>query len=331
MAILADSGTTGPAVTGAAVVQAVPAEVRAIIDEAFKGPSLAQAYAAQEFEGLSPEQKNVVVDSALETIAKNTQLLEAKINGSNNAYYDRLTVSVARSGAPNAEDFFVKHASAGKGGDTGYALRQHFFRCRTSPPSTTQGITVGTLLHLARKLGADFGRCVAALPPEAWSTAELKVSFATIPHRRWLYGTYLIRGEITVLAAPGGAGKTAFANGVVIEIATGRELLGEKVWMSDNRKVLYLNGEDSSTEIKRRLWAFCQQHKLAEQDLVRLYVAGADDTLVQSLSLLCVSDKGASAVNEGGFNVLECSPITVPRFTRTRPSRCVLQRRKYER
>jgi AAA domain len=159
--------------------------------------------------------------------------------------------------------------------------------------------------------GANFDqwKCLApdvtALPLETWSAAELKVSFAKIPHRRWLYGTYLIRDEITVLAAPGGAGKTALANGIAIEIATGRGKLGEKVWRSDDQKVLYVNGEDSSTEIQRRLWAFCQQHKLAEQDLVRLYVAGADNTCIQSLSFLRVNDKGATALNEAGFNVLE--------------------------
>jgi AAA domain-containing protein len=61
--------------------------------------------------------------------------------------------------------------------------------------------------------------------PVTWSAAELTVSFSNIPHRRWLYATYLIRGEITVLAAPGGAGKTALATGIAIELQpAGRNL-----------------------------------------------------------------------------------------------------------
>src|SRR5262249_42017292 len=36
----------------------------------------------------------------------------------------------------------------------------------------------------------------AKLP--AWVAEELKVEFTNTPHRRWLYGTYLVRGEITV-------------------------------------------------------------------------------------------------------------------------------------
>ena len=141
--------------------------------------------------------------------------------------------------------------------------------------------------------------------PSIWSPAQLKVSFSNIPHRKWLYGTYLIRGEITVLAAPGGAGKTALANGIAIEVAAGREKLGEKIWKSKNQKVLYFNAEDSRTEIERRLWAFCRQHNVAKRDIGRLYVAGADDARVQSLSFLSMNEKGATRLDAAGFSVLE--------------------------
>src|SRR6185436_4170469 len=97
-----------------------------------------------------------------------------------------------------------------------------------------------------------------------------KVSFDNIPHRRWLYGTYLIRGEITVLAAPGGAGKTALATGIAVEIAAGITMLGETLWRSNDQKVLYINGEDSRAEITRRLWAFCLEHNISEQGVARL-------------------------------------------------------------
>ena len=136
------------------------------------------------------------------------------------------------------------------------------------------------------------GLVQSAAAPPIWTPARLRVSFSNIPHRKWLYGTYLIRGEITVLAAPGGAGKTALANGIAIEVAAGREKLGEKIWKSKNQKVLYFNGEDSRTEIERRLWAFCRQHNVAKRDIGRLYVAGADDARVQSLSFLSMNEKG---------------------------------------
>ena len=54
-------------------------------------------------------------------------------------------------------------------------------------------IRIGTVFHMA----AEHVR-------QGWSPPiDLNVSFTNIPHRRWLYGTYLIRGEITVLGRAG--------------------------------------------------------------------------------------------------------------------------------
>jgi hypothetical protein len=143
-----------------------------------------------------------------------------------------------------------------------------------------------------------------------WCAADLNVSFANIPHRRWLYGTYLIRGEITVLAAPGGAGKTALATGIAVEIAAGVTKLGETLWKSADQKVLYINGEDSSTEIARRLWEFCLEHKISEQDIARLSVAAADDPRIQSMSFLRVNER-ATVLSEDGFNCLQAALETL--------------------
>ena len=150
----------------------------------------------------------------------------------------------------------------------------------------------------------------ATLPPVTWSAVDLQVSFSNIPHRRWLYGTYLIRGEITVLAAPGGAGKTALATGIAVEIATGNAKLSETLWKNNDQKVLYVNGEDSRTEIARRLWAFCQEHNIPEQDMTRLSVAAAEDPRVQSMSFLR-SNERATVLNEDGFNSLRAALETL--------------------
>ena len=140
----------------------------------------------------------------------------------------------------------------------------------------------------------------------AWNPIDLKVSFSNIPHRQWLYGTYLIRGEITYEAAPGGVGKTAHTIGMAVELATGIEILGEKIWRND-LKVLYINAEDSRAEINRRVSAFYRAHapKLAGCNLDRLSVVGVDDPRIKSLSFLRVNEKGATILNEAGVGVLE--------------------------
>jgi hypothetical protein len=263
------------------------------------------------FETLSPELKNEVVDYALGVVAKNTPFLELEANGGNNAEWYKLTTSVARSGAPNAEDIFIQHASTAKNADTSDALHQHFSRCRASQPSGNREITVGTLLLVAEQNGGNFDqwKCQArhapALSPVTWSVVDLQVSFSNIPHRRWLYGTYLVRGEITVLAAPGGAGKTALAIGIAAEIAVGSEKLGETLWIKKDQKVLYLSAEEGSAEITRRINAFCQQHNISEQEIARLSVAAASDARVQSMSFLGVNGVGPTALNEGGFKSLQ--------------------------
>jgi hypothetical protein len=299
------------------------------LPNAFKNAKPAQAFAALDpqddnlaegirttpwFETLSPELKDEVVDYALGFIAKNTQLLELEADGGNNAEYYKLTTSVARSGAPNAEDIFVKHVSGAKNADPDEALRQHFSRCRASQPSGSREITVGTLLLLAQKNGADFDQWKRqAQPPPAtatattsgpvtWSPTELKVPFSKIGHRHWLYSTYLIRGELTVEGAPGGAGKTAHATGMAVEIATGKEVLGEKIYGAD-LKVLYINSEDSGVEMWRRIWAFCWAHNIKEQDLDRLYVAGTNDPRVQRLSFLR-TEKNLSVLDLSAFQIL---------------------------
>jgi hypothetical protein len=175
-----------------------------------------------------------------------------------------------------------------------------------------KAITIATVFDLAKKhgwpgwspptvvsqnsQGSPFG-------PTASPAAGLNVSFSKIPHRQWLYGVDLIRGEITVLGAPGGVGKSTKAIGMSVAVATGKPLLGEKLFGADH-SCLYLNGEDSGTEMRRRIYAFCLKHGLTEQDICRLLMAGADDWRVQRLSFLR-TERGNSLLDESGFAHLE--------------------------
>lgn len=171
-------------------------------------------------------------------------------------------------------------------------------------------ITIATVFDLAQKNGwQGWSPPVTATASGSvvWTAAELKVAFSNIPHRQWLYGFDLVRGETTVIGSPGGVGKSSLAIGMAISIATGKELLGEKVRGGDDLKVLLINAEDGGTEIKRRVWAFCRAHNVAEKSLNRLYVAGVDDGRVQRLSFLRTTDKNLSVLDQSGFEVLEAA------------------------
>jgi hypothetical protein len=110
------------------------------------------------YEDLSPAGQDELVEHALAVITQSTRLLELEANGGNNAEYFKLVTAVARSGAPHAEDIFVKYASQAKDADTDDALRQYFSRCGASQPSGDRSITLGTLLYIAQQHGADFSR-----------------------------------------------------------------------------------------------------------------------------------------------------------------------------
>ena len=195
--------------------------------------------------------------------------------------------------------------------------RRRFQRYMNEALDREDPISVYTVFRMATQHGwHSWSPPIAPTGSETlvWRAGDLNVSFANVSHRRWLYGTYLIRGEITVLAAPGGAGKTALATGIAVEIAAGVSLLGENIFGSE-LKVLFINGEDGGTEIRRRIWALClaRSNELGGQNLDRLCIAGADDARVQRLSFLRTTERNAFGARQKrlrGSRV--CSRVAAP-------------------
>jgi RecA-family ATPase len=134
----------------------------------------------------------------------------------------------------------------------------------------------------------------------------LKVSLSDIPpHRQWLYGVDLLRGDLSLLVSPGAVGKTSLALGMAASVAIGKPLLGEKIWGSGPLKSLYINAEDSGIEMRRRALAFCQQHTITQQELDRLYIAGTDDLRVRGLSFLSPAGQNSSVLDQAGLAHLD--------------------------
>lgn len=86
-----------------------------------------------------------------------------------------------------------------------------------------------------------------------------------LPPRKWVYGHFLIERFVSVLGAPGGTGKTAYAIGVGVAVATGIDLLNEPVHQPG--AVWLYNLEDPRDEILRRVQAALIAYEIPPEHL----------------------------------------------------------------
>jgi putative DNA primase/helicase len=118
------------------------------------------------FSKLPPENQSEVVKYAALHITHNTNLFELTANGGSYQEYFKLALAIARSGVPDAEDLFVEAASRARDADSEEELRGFFQECEGADPRAN-GVTVGTLFHIAHQCGADFSEQIAAGPDVA--------------------------------------------------------------------------------------------------------------------------------------------------------------------
>lgn len=110
-------------------------------------------------------------------------------------------------------------------------------------------------------------------------------ALASLAPREWVYGHFLIRRFVSVLGAPGGTGKTAYAIGVALSVALGRPLVEEPVH-SPGRAWIY-NLEDPRDELLRRVQAALIAHLIPPSDLAgRLFLdSGREQPLILATRL----------------------------------------------
>ena len=103
----------------------------------------------------------------------------------------------------------------------------------------------------------------------------------TVPPRQFLYGRHLIRQFVSATIAPGAAGKSSLICAEALALATGRDLLGEKVWGGQKRVWLW-NGEDPADELARKIEATCLRYGILQEETEgRLFVdSGRDSPLI---------------------------------------------------
>ena len=88
----------------------------------------------------------------------------------------------------------------------------------------------------------------------------------TLLHRRpWIYGRSLMRGKVSLLVAPGGAGTTAYTCTLALALVTGQKLLHDHVWDGPKRVRLWSLEEDRD-EMRRRLEAARKHFRLGRPE-----------------------------------------------------------------
>jgi len=117
----------------------------------------------------------------------------------------------------------------------------------------------------------------------------------TIPRRRYLYGFELRRKQLSMLIAPGAAGKTTLKVGRAICMATGRDFFGHRVWDGPHRVWMW-NLEDELEEVEKTVHAFLKLWNLTADDLGgRLFLDGSD-AVASPLLKLVVEDRTGGIV-----------------------------------
>ena len=120
-----------------------------------------------------------------------------------------------------------------------------------------------------------------AVPADKFRATPLDPDELTdIPARQWVYGSFLIRKFVSVLASPGGVGKTAYAFAIALSVAVHRELLEEHVHRTGAAWIYNL--EDPREELCRRIAAACAFHQIEPETLRGLFYlnSGRDRPLV---------------------------------------------------
>jgi len=144
-----------------------------------------------------------------------------------------------------------------------------------------------------------------------------KVNAAMLHNRRWLVGSFAIRGHVTVLVAPPGAGKSTLALAIAVAVVSGRgEIVGETV--HEPVKAWVWNNEDDRDELYRRLAAIMQRWSIAIDEIrCRLALnSGVDRPLLVAranrdgtVTRLPDFSEISNCVEQGGIDLLIVDPF----------------------
>ena len=185
-----------------------------------------------------------------------------------------------------------------------------------SPPAATESADVSTTANkglTTAPTNATGGAATAFAPLRPLSPSEASAAVVQsllgaaqpidlntpIPHRQFVLGSLLLRGEVTILAAPGGRAKTALATAWACSLSCGRALIGDRIH-GPPKRVVYLSTEDNRPELQRRFRAAAMAHSLTSSDLANIQIIGVDRVRFT----LTGGTERAPTVNQNGLAAL---------------------------
>jgi hypothetical protein len=164
-------------------------------------------------------------------------------------------------------------------------------------------ITIATFFDIANKHGWSGHVQFAAPPYGPTHSLPRAMPISSLPQtpkkREWLCGTYLMRGAVSLLSAPGARGKTAWLVTLAMSCASGKPLIGAHLF-GGPKTVLYLSAEESTQEINLRLRAAMHHHGISEADLSSLYIIGAERWGIHLVGV----QRGTPYADENGWAAL---------------------------
>lgn len=153
---------------------------------------------------------------------------------------------------------------------------------------------------------SDTGEVSEPRAPLLTPVSVADVLTAPSPPPRFVWNGYLPRGEVSLLGAHGGTGKSYIALMLAVAAATGRPLFGVD---TERTRVVFVSLEDAGHVVRYRLAHICREWGIAPEELAGLQIVdGTDDpelfatmgrdagTTTHTYTELCTLANGAGLV-----------------------------------
>ncbi len=134
---------------------------------------------------------------------------------------------------------------------------------------------------------------------EIATTRGSEIPFDAIPARRWIMKNRFISGFISVIASPGGTGKSTLTLLDAIAIASGESYSGFRV--EEPGGVWVYNTEDPIEEIHRRVYALVLEHGLPPSVLENIHLSSGRDN---PLTLAKLAPHEGVVINDSAINTV---------------------------